>query len=154
MLYDEVDAAEVVGRLDDVVDADRLIGDADGIGLVDVARLLLRETTSLDVVGVVGKVYLRPMVDAPSHLALHLLSQSKQQRRVLRLGRQGGICRDTPCLPLLLGARQLPLGTVTSHGLNCQTMIGGILFLRDKSHIHPLLFLCKCISNSLLLWKG
>ena len=38
---DEVDATEVVHRFDDVVDIDGIVGNADSVGLEDVARLLV-----------------------------------------------------------------------------------------------------------------
>ncbi len=53
----------------------------DGVCLKDVARLFMRQAATLHVVGVVGKVNLRAVVDTPFESALLLLAQEGQQRR-------------------------------------------------------------------------
>ena len=50
IIDDKVYTTEVVGGFDDIVDIDTLIGDANGVGLEDVARLVMGETTALDMV--------------------------------------------------------------------------------------------------------
>ena len=50
---DEVDAAEMVCRLDNVIDVDALAGNADGVRLKCEAGLFVGQTAALDVVGVI-----------------------------------------------------------------------------------------------------
>ena len=58
-----IDTAEVVRRLDNIVNINALVGDADSVGFEDISRLIVGETTSFDMVGVVGQLNLYFMID-------------------------------------------------------------------------------------------
>ena len=60
----QVNAAEVVRSLDHIINVDRLIRNAQRIGLENMTSLLLREPAALDMVGVVGQLDLNTVVDA------------------------------------------------------------------------------------------
>ena len=64
MVDDEVDTAEMVDGLYDVIHVDSIISDADGVGLEDVTSLVVGQSTTLHVVRIVGQVYLGTMIDA------------------------------------------------------------------------------------------
>ena len=64
MVNDIVDAAEVVGGLNDVVYIYSFICDADSVGFKDVSCLFVCELAALYVVGVVCEVYLGTVIDA------------------------------------------------------------------------------------------
>lgn len=64
MVNDEVDASEVVGSPDYIINIDRSVGNADGVCLEDAPRLLFRKAAAFYVVGVIGQVYLSSVVDA------------------------------------------------------------------------------------------
>ena len=69
----------MVACLYDVVYVDALGGDAYGVGLEDLARLVMCKSAPLYVVRVVGKVYLCAMIDAPCQTHLFLLAQYLEQ---------------------------------------------------------------------------
>ena len=69
LLDNTVYTAEVVSRLDDVIHLDGLIGNTDGVGFKDVARLVMGQSASLNVVGVVSEVDLDAVIDATWHPA-------------------------------------------------------------------------------------
>ena len=50
MVYDKVDAPEVVGCLDDIIHPDGLIRNPDGVGFKYIARLLLCQTAALHMI--------------------------------------------------------------------------------------------------------
>lgn len=100
MLDDAVDAPEVVGGLDNVVHVHCLVGDADGIGLKDVTRLVVGQPAALDMVGVVGKVNLDTVINAALDFAGLLLLERCQQWGCFRFpfsSGQLGIGRHIPC---------------------------------------------------------
>ena len=76
---DEVYAAEVVGGLNDVVHSDAFSFDADGVGLEDVARLVVSQAAAFDVVGVICKVNLGAMIDASLDAHALLFAQCLEQ---------------------------------------------------------------------------
>lgn len=53
MVNDEVDASEVVGSPDYIINIDRSVGNADGVCLEDVPRLFFRKAAAFYVVGVI-----------------------------------------------------------------------------------------------------
>ena len=59
----EINAAKVVGRLNDVVDVHDPIGKTDGICLEDVSRFVVCQAGALYMIGVIGKVNLHAVVD-------------------------------------------------------------------------------------------
>ena len=67
--YDTVDRPEMVRCLDDVVNIDRPLSDADGIRLEDISRLVMREAAAFDVIGVVRELDLRLVID-PARIVL------------------------------------------------------------------------------------
>ena len=81
MIDDEVDAAEVVGGLHDVVHIDAIFGDADRVGLEDIPRLLVGKPAALDVVGVVGQINLGAVVNATADFTLFFFSESLEKGR-------------------------------------------------------------------------
>ena len=74
----EVDTAEVVRRLDNVVYTDAFALDADGVRLEDIARLVVRQSAAFDVVGVIGQIDLRLVVNAAFELHSLLLAQGSE----------------------------------------------------------------------------
>ena len=99
----QVNAAEVVRSLDHIINVDRLIRNAQRIGLENMTSLLLREPAALDMVGVVGQLDLNTVVDAAPELHVLLLFQDVEQRIVavgflLAAPRAHGILRDIPRL--------------------------------------------------------
>ena len=102
MVDDVVDAAEVVHRLNNIIHIHRLVSNADSVRLEDIACLVVCQTAAFDVIGVIGQVNLRAMIDATLQSRVFLLSQSSQQGRHLLLGGstlgQNSIRRDVPRL--------------------------------------------------------
>ena len=107
---DQVDASEVVGRFHDIIDIHAFVRNADGIGLKDETRLLVRQPAPLDVVGIISQVDLGTMIDSTSNLPILLFPKPFQQRRFfdLAFSGQGSIGRDTPSLPHEHGPLHLP----------------------------------------------
>lgn len=68
MVNDVIDAAEVVGCLNDIIHVHRFICDADCVGFKDVSGLLVGELAAFDVIGVVCEVNLCTVVDASAEL--------------------------------------------------------------------------------------
>ena len=115
---DRVDAAEVVRGFENIVHTQRLALDAHRVGLEDVARLVVGQPAALDVVRVVGEVYLRAMVDAAFETHRFLLAQHLQQRHDMPGSRlatgQCGIRRDIPGLARQEGSLDLSRGAVVA----------------------------------------
>ena len=63
MVDNIVDATEMIDRLHNIVDASVFGGDAESIGFEDITGLLFCQTASFDMVRVVGKINLCPMID-------------------------------------------------------------------------------------------
>ena len=61
---DEVNATKVVDCFNYIIHIDRCIADADSVRLIDEAGLVVRQTTSFHVIGVICQVDLRAMIDA------------------------------------------------------------------------------------------
>ena len=125
----EVDTAEMVRRLDNVVYTDAFALDADGIRLEGIARLFVRQSAAFDVVGVVGQVDLRLVVNAPFELHSLLLAQGNKQRRQFRAAtfacRQSGIGGNVPCFSREERALDFPFGAiVTSRTLRNAVLLG------------------------------
>lgn len=126
---DRVDAAEVVRGFEDIVHTQRLALDAHRVGLEDVARLVVGQPAALDVIRVVGEVYLRAVVDATLETHLLLLAQHLQQRHDMpgsRLARgQCGIGRDVPGLARKKGSLDLSRGAVVAGRALCDVVLCG-----------------------------
>ena len=60
---------------------DGVVGYADGVGLEDIPRLFVAQSATLDVIGVVGEVDLRSVVDAAFQLHRFLLAERGEKRR-------------------------------------------------------------------------
>ena len=73
MVNDVVYAAEVIDSLHDIINLHSFVRDADGVCLKDIAGLFLGQTTAFDMVRVVSKVYLRPVVYATLDMVILLL---------------------------------------------------------------------------------
>lgn len=73
--YDDVNAAKMVDGLYDIIYSDCLVGNADGAGLIDKARLVMCESAAFNVIAIVGQVYLRAVVDAAFEMTFLLLAQ-------------------------------------------------------------------------------
>ena len=63
-----INALEMVGGLDHIVNLDRPVRYADGVRLEDIARLIVGQATALHVVGVIGQVDLDFMINAAVQL--------------------------------------------------------------------------------------
>ena len=90
MVNDVVDAAEVVGGLHNIVHVDAVFRDADRIGLKDVPGLLMGEPAALDVIGVIGQVNLRAVVDAAADFTLFFFSEPFEKGRGYFFAAAGG----------------------------------------------------------------
>ena len=73
---DLVNTAEMIGRFDDIVHADALVGDADGVGFKDIAGLVVGETAALDMVGIVGQFDLDFMINPAADLSAFFLLEN------------------------------------------------------------------------------
>ena len=77
---------------------DGVVGYADGVGLEDIPRLFVAQSATLDVIGVVGEVDLRSVVDAAFQLHRFLLAERGEKRRgvlglrVVHIVRGGVLC--------------------------------------------------------------
>ena len=76
MVDDEVNAAEVVDGFHDVVDAGALGGNAKSVGFKNIASLLLGQSGAFDMVGVVGQIDLRAMVNTAFQSRFLLVAQT------------------------------------------------------------------------------
>ena len=76
--YDNIHSTEVVRRLDDVIHRNICRYLANGLRLENPPRLLMGQAASLDVVRVVGKVNLKPMIESSRNAsALFSLKQGQ-----------------------------------------------------------------------------
>ena len=127
MVDDVVDAAEVVGGLHDIVHVDGLafalalaVGEANRVGLEDIACLVVGQFAALDVVGVVRQINLCAVIDAAAHITLFLFAKSLQKGRgflfAAAAGGQRSIRRDAPGLAGEEGALNFPGGAPVAHG--------------------------------------
>ena len=73
MVNDVVYAAEVIGSLHDIINLNSFVRDADGVCLKDISGLFMGQTTAFDMVRVVSKVDLRPVVYATLDMVILLL---------------------------------------------------------------------------------
>ena len=64
MVDDIVKASEVIHRLNDIIHINNPVANADGVRLKDIARLVMSQTAAFDMIGVIGQVNLRTMIDA------------------------------------------------------------------------------------------
>ena len=63
MVNDIIHAAEMVHRLQNIINARVFSSNAQCVGLKDITRLFFCQAASFNMVGVVGKVNLRTMID-------------------------------------------------------------------------------------------
>ncbi len=64
MVDDIVEASEVIHRFNDIVHINNPVANADGVRLKDKARLVMSQAAAFDMIGVIGQVNLRTMIDA------------------------------------------------------------------------------------------
>ena len=75
LVDNQINTAEMVHRLYDIIHVHRLISShTNGIRLEDVTCLVVRQAATLDMVRVIGQVYLRFVIDTAFHLHLFLLA--------------------------------------------------------------------------------
>ena len=126
---DHVDAAEVIGGFENIVHTQRIALDAHRVGLEDMARLVMGQTAALDVVRVVGEVYLRAVVDAALETHRLLLAQHLQKRHdTLRAGLTPGQCgirRNVPGLARKKCSLDFSRGAVVADGALRDTVLCG-----------------------------
>ena len=79
LLNDQVDTAEVVGRLNDIVHPDRFVSNADGVRLENVPRLVVSQAATLDVVGVIGEINLDTMINTTFNLPRLLFLECSEE---------------------------------------------------------------------------
>ena len=82
----------MIGCFDHIIHIDNTILHADGIGFINIPRLVMGQAAALDVVGVIGEVDLDFVVDAALDLPSHLVLQNIQQ--------------SSGCFRLFVGARR------------------------------------------------
>ena len=116
-----IDATKMIGRFDDVVDFDAVIffEDADGVRLVDIAGLVLGETTAFDMIRVIGEVDLDFVVNAAFCAELVLAAEDLEEGEVLAPRRSlwfVAVARDKPYAALVLRAFYPAGSTIFTHG--------------------------------------
>ena len=80
MVDDIVNTTEMVHRLHNIIHIDRIVSNANGVSLKDIACLVVGQTATLDMVGVIGQVDLRSMIDAAFQSGCFLFPKCLQQR--------------------------------------------------------------------------
>ena len=70
---DHINALEVIGRFDHIIHIDNAIFHANGIGFIDIPRLVMGQAAALNVVGVIGKVDLDFVIDAAFDMPGHFI---------------------------------------------------------------------------------
>jgi len=114
-----INAAEVVGGFNHIIHIHRLIFKTNGIGLKDESCLIVRQTATFNMVGVIGQVDLNLMIDTAGHLSCFLLPQDLQQCRcVVFLVSSFWFLRplrNVPSFADKLGIGNSAVGTVISH---------------------------------------
>ena len=103
LVNDHINAPEVVGGLDDIINIYTFIHNAKGVRLEDKTGLVMGQPAAFYVVGVVGQLNLHLVVDATGLLTALFFSQNIQQggrRCFFLVGASGlfGIRWDTPGL--------------------------------------------------------
>ena len=139
ILNDKINATEMVGGLNHIVNIDALSLKADRVRLKDIAGLVMREPAAFNMIGVVCHVDLQLVIDASAQLHFPLGLQSLQQR--FRQGlplvdplRPLGVLGDPPGFSLEDSAGDTIVGTVIPHRALrhaplCRT-------LGNRNHIH------------------
>ena len=119
MVYDVIDATEMVCRFDDVVHPNRFIRNADGIRFIDIPGLFLCQPATLYVVGVVSKVYLGSVLNTSLDFRVFLPAQAFKKRRKLIADipplRQRCISGQAPSLAYKPCSGYLTLHTIVAH---------------------------------------
>ena len=72
-LNNQVDAAEVVGRFNNIIHLDSLVRDTDSVGFKDIPSLVMGQAATLNMIGIIGEVNLDTMVNAAFDLTVLLL---------------------------------------------------------------------------------
>ncbi len=73
LFNDTIDTAEVVSSLNNIIHLNSVVCDADGVSLKDIPCLVVGQTATLDVVGVIGEIYLDTMIDTSLNPSILLL---------------------------------------------------------------------------------
>ena len=114
-----INATEMVRGLDYIIHIHRLIFKTNGIGLKDESCLIVRQTATFNMVGVIGQVDLNLMIDTAGHLSCFLLPQDLQQCRcVVFLVSSFWFLRplrNVPSFADKLGIGNSAVGTVIPH---------------------------------------
>ena len=80
-LFDNVIyGTKMISGFDNIIHINRFVSHPDRICFKNISCLIVCQTTSFDVVGVIGKVDLHAMVYAPFYLTIFLLAQHFKQR--------------------------------------------------------------------------
>lgn len=130
---DIVDTAEVVGGFYDVVHVDGLafalalvVGETNRVGLEDIPCLVVSQFAALDMIGVVGQINLRAVVDAAAHFTLFFFAKSFQKGRgflfAAAAGGQLSIRGEAPGLAGQEGSINLPGRAPVAYGPFGQVM--------------------------------
>lgn len=64
MVDDIVKASEMIHRLNDIIHINNPVANANGVRFKDKARLVVCQSATFDMIGVIGQVNLRTMIDA------------------------------------------------------------------------------------------
>ena len=125
-LDDLVNTAEVIGGFDDIVHPHAFLGNADGVGFKNKARLIMGQAAALHVIGVIGELHLHLMIN--SAVGLTALFLFKNIRQSLRCGpafiapfRLLGVFGNVPGL-----TRQKSAGDATCRAVVADAALGGI----------------------------
>ena len=130
VVNDIIDTAEVVHRLHDIIDGGVLCRDAKCIGLEDIARLFFGQFAAFDMVGVVGQINLRTMVDTALQFGFFLFAKTGKERRESFLSFLGKVCisRDVPCFSCQKGTINLSRRTIITCGTFANAVFLGKLY--------------------------
>ena len=80
MVDDIVDTSEVIDSFQDVVNTDSHFSNANGVRLKDIARLVMSQPTTLNVIRIIGQIYLNTVINASFESGFLLLPQHIQKR--------------------------------------------------------------------------
>ena len=114
-----INAFEVIGRFDHIIHIDNAILHTDGVGFIDIARLVMGQAAALHVIGVIGKVDLDFVVDSTFDVSGHFILQNIEQgtrRWLLFVDTLWTLCilRNVPCLADKNCTRNLAGSTVVA----------------------------------------
>ena len=78
MIYDIVDATEMIDSFHDVIHIDCFVCDADCICFLDIPCLVVSQFATLDMIGIISQIYLGTMINVAFELHFLLFSERNE----------------------------------------------------------------------------